>query len=100
MRKTMIDTVLRFEQDLGRDVAWKTAEIIAKGGPETANVVAALREPVPSRHLLDSAMRPLQVPLGKALLLEWVGDWSGEFVLADPEMLRIANDYLHGDPHG
>ncbi|HMK89813.1 MAG TPA: GNAT family N-acetyltransferase [Methylocystis sp.] len=97
MRKNLIDALLRFEEALGRDAAWRTAEMVAKGGPETANVVASLEEPVPSRQLLDSFMRPVQVPLGKALLLEWTGDWSGEFMLADPEMKRIATKYLRED---
>ena len=94
MRKSMIDAVLRFQSDLGTQTAFEIVDTLAKGSPETANIMAALPHLVPSRQLFDAHGQPVRVPLGKALLLEWAGDWAGEFVLADPEMPRIAKNYV------
>ena len=100
IRKDLISAVFYFEDVIGKENALKIMNVISKGRPETANIIASLSNPVPSRVLRDEFMQPLLVPLGKALFLEWSGDWIGEFVLSDPEANRIANDYLKGDNGG
>jgi GNAT superfamily N-acetyltransferase len=96
MQKNLIAAVIGFQNIIGLEDATNIAGIIAKGGPETANIIAAMSNPVPSRQLFDSFMQPVMVSIGRALLIEYVNDWSGEFVLADPEMERLANAYIHG----
>ena len=100
MQKDLISAVLNFEDNIGKESAFEIMNVISKGRPETANIIASLPNLVPSRFLRDDFMKPILISLGKSLILEWTRDWSGEFVLADPEMNRIANDYLKGDDGG
>ena len=94
LRRTLLTAIYRFEEELGRDLTGELARRIAHGRPETANFLAALETEVRSPKLRDDAGRPVRVPLGKALFLDLVGDWSGEYNLEESDMERIARAYL------
>ena len=100
MRNIIIGEVYRHETTLGPKIVAALARMVALGSPETANDIAALTNQVPSSALKDAFARPVQVPLGKAVFLDAVGDWNGEFVISNPDMMRIARDYLSGGRDG
>jgi len=91
-----------YEKRLGTRFVTDLTRQILSGRPETAVFLAGLSQPVPSRQLFDREGRPLDVPLGKAIFLEGCGNWTGEFDLKDPDVLKIADDYARsiGDGHG
>lgn len=62
-------------------------------------MLAALTDPVPSKILMEHGL-PVTVPLGKALLLNAVEDWSGEFDLRGEGRLALAEDHAGGVVHG
>ena len=99
MRKNLVFALHGFRDTLGPGLVDQLSGMIARGQPDTANVVASFGQAVPSGQLRDQFGQPMLVSLGKALILEYAGDWDGEFVLADPEMTRVATDYLKGGEH-
>lgn len=78
MRGTLIREIFRLERDIGVEKAAALVRQVAMGRSEIAVVLAALDDPVPSLTLRAEGA-PVIVPLGKALFLDAVGDWSGEF---------------------
>lgn len=97
LRRTLLAGIYSFEESLGGGMVGELARRIAHGREETANFLAALDNPVPSPRLVGPDGRPREVPLGKALFLDFGGDWSGEYVVEDNDMDRIAKLYLGGE---
>ena len=100
MRKSLLAEIFRHEEALGPQALSHITRLIAQGGPETANLIAAYEQSVPSSRLFDQFGQTLLVPLGKVLLLDATGDWDGEFVLADAGMMRMAREYMEESGHG
>jgi GNAT superfamily N-acetyltransferase len=100
MRNLILGEIYRHEETLGPKIVAALARMVAMGSPETANDIAALTNRVPSSVLRDSFARPVQVPLGKSIFIDIVGDWDGEFVISNPDMMRIAREYLRGGGDG
>lgn len=97
LRRTLLAGIYSFEDSLGAGVVGELARRIANGREDTANFLAALENPVPSPSLFDADGRPRKVPLGKALFLDFGGDWSGEYIVGDPDTDRITKLYLGGE---
>ena len=98
MRGVLVHELFRVERELGADKVAALLRQIATGRPEIAGVLAALTNPVPSKVLVENGL-PVTVPLGKALFLDAVGDWSGEFDLRGEGRLALAEDDAGGVVH-
>ncbi len=98
MRGILVHELFRVERELGADKVAALLRQIATGRPEIAGVLAALTNPVPSKVLVENGL-PVTVPLGKALFLDAVGDWSGEFDLRGEGRLALAEDDAGGIVH-
>lgn len=92
MRGALVGELFRVENQIGVEKVAGLVRQIVTGPPDTAGVLAALTDPVPSR-ILKERSRPVIVPLGKALFLDTVGDWSGEFDVRDSDDLTLARAY-------
>ena len=89
MRGTLIRELFRFERELGAAKVAALLRQIGTGKPDIAGVLAALTDPVPSIALIDHG-RPVIVPLGKALFIDAVADWSGEFEVHGEGRIALA----------
>lgn len=92
MRGELVRELFRVERDLGTDRVAALLRQVATGKPEIAGVLAALSDPVPSSSFKSDG-KPVLVPLGKALFLDAVGDWSGEFDLRGEGRIALAETY-------
>lgn len=95
MRGVLVRELFRVERELGADKVTALLRQIATGKPEIAGVLAALTDPVPSIALIEYG-RPVTVPLGKALFIDAVGDWSGEFEIRGEGRIALAAAYVEG----
>lgn len=95
MRGDLMRELFRVEHELGGEKVAALLRQIGTGKPEIAGVLAALTDPVSSRMLREHGL-PVTVPLGKALFLDAVGDWSGEFDLRGEDRVALAEAYAGG----
>ena len=98
MRGVLIGELFRVERELGSEKVAALLRQIGTGKPEIAGVLAAPTDPVPSKVLIEDGL-PMTVPLGKALFLDVVRDWSGEFDLRGEGRVALAEAYAGSVVH-
>ena len=98
MRGTIVRELFRVDDEVGPERVAALVRQVATGRPEVAGVLAALTVPLPSTALRADG-RPVMVPLGKALFIDAVGDWSGAVDVQGEGGIALAEAYAgsHAD---
>lgn len=97
MKPSVIQRIVEARDELGSK---RFAEILAiadSPAPLAARELAALDDPVLSRSLYDASVRPVKVPLGKAIFIEAAPIWSGSMDLADQPSLAVLQEYVRAE---
>jgi GNAT superfamily N-acetyltransferase len=93
MKPFVVQRIVEARDDLGPRRFAEVLAIADNGDPLAARELAALKDPVRSRDLLEHG-RSVAVPLGRAIFIEAAPVWAGAIDLDDQVSLGVLRDYI------